>query len=147
MSKTAKLIMGINLAATTLVVGGCASSSPIVYEESEEEVKIDSNQLPPEVEGCPELEYDEEEDVWVCDDDTSPYYRNYYYGGSFFPTLALLQASSAYRSAVKSGTVRPRSTQGTTNVTPNTSTTKPSTSTTPSSGFGSGTKTGGSYGG
>ncbi|MGM9986459.1 MAG: hypothetical protein ACI35O_04435 [Bacillaceae bacterium] len=155
MKKTTKLLVGLNVAAAS-VLAGCGSLSGTenpVYEEhqsADENKEISNKDMPPEVEGCEQLRYDEDEDVWVCDDQESPRYGHYYYGGSFFPTLALLYASSAYRSAISAGTVRPRNPQGPTNIAPTpkpNTTVKPGTSGTNSSGFGTGSKTGGTFGG
>ncbi|MGM7723250.1 hypothetical protein [uncultured Metabacillus sp.] len=83
MKKTNKLLTGI-ISATMMTISGCSNNES----------------LPPVPEGtdCDDWEWEADEGVWECDDDTSSHYGHYYYGGKFYNSKSSLTASSTYKS-------------------------------------------------
>ena len=110
MGNTRKIMLGVTTTALTLGLTGCSSSS------------VD---LPPQpTDGnCDDWDWDDEQGVWVCDDD-STYRGHYYYGGRYYKDKNSLLISSDYEKYKNSASFK-GGTQS-------------------SSGFGSGSK---SYGG
>lgn len=84
MSKTKKALTGVTSAILVTGMAGCG----------------DDSNLPPKPasDQCSDWDWDENLGVWVCDDDSSGYYRNYYYGGSFYRNSSALSKSSNYKS-------------------------------------------------
>ncbi|MBO1513375.1 hypothetical protein [Metabacillus bambusae] len=82
MRKTNKLLTGI-ISATMITATGCSDES-----------------LPPVPEGtdCDDWEWEADEGVWECDDNDSPHYGYFYYGGKMFSSKSSLKTSSAYKS-------------------------------------------------
>ncbi|KUP05748.1 lipoprotein [Bacillus coahuilensis m2-6] len=89
MKKTTKLMTGV-MAAMTMTIAACGSDIPPEPEDTD----------------CLDWDWDEETGTYYCDDDDSPYYRSYFYGGRYFKSKSSLKESSSYKSysnSAKSG--------------------------------------------
>ncbi|KPB04527.1 hypothetical protein [Bacillus sp. CHD6a] len=108
MTKTKKVLSSVSATIFALGMTGCGSNT--------EEV----SSLPPEPfdDRCNEYEWDNEEGVYQCDDESSSFYRSYYHGGSFFGSKSSLKKDSSYKTYRNSSSYK--------------------SNTTPSKGFGSG---------
>lgn len=60
----------------------------------------------PENPDCEDLEYDNEEGVWYCDDDT---HRGYYYGNTYYSSKSAMKQSSAFKKGTHSVKPSPKS--------------------------------------
>jgi len=90
MSKTSILMKKVSIALT----GGLAAST-LAGCGSTQTMNIPDR---PQDENCRDWEFDDDEGVWVCDDNDSSYYRSYYHGGTFYKSKKLLHGSSSYKS-------------------------------------------------
>ncbi|QFT91101.1 hypothetical protein FIU87_20835 [Bacillus sp. THAF10] len=93
MTKTKKVLTSVSATIFALGMTGCGSE-----EDTLPEVPSDDR--------CQEYEWDNEEGVYVCDDDDSDYYRSYYHGGSFFKNKSALKNNSSYKSYRNSTTFK-----------------------------------------
>ena len=120
MGKTKKVMAGISSTVLMLGLVGCGSD----YE---------SQDIPsvPQDTGCTDWEWDMDDGVWECDDNSSGYYGHYYYGGRYYKNKTALHNSNDFISYKNSSSFKGSS--GTSNSSIN-----------KSSGFGSGSK---SFGG
>jgi hypothetical protein len=89
MSKSSLLMKKVSIALTSGLaassLAGCGSTQSANIPDM------------PQNEDCRDWEFDDDEGVWVCDDDNSHYYRSYYHGGSFYPTKKSLHGSKSYK--------------------------------------------------
>ncbi|MGD6816640.1 hypothetical protein [Metabacillus sp. 84] len=94
MRKTERMMKQVLVTATASIfaigMSGCSSQSA-------------DRPDPPDDQSCDDWEWDNELEVWECDDDRSPHYGHFFYGGAFFATANALKKSSKYKSYVKGG--------------------------------------------
>ena len=83
--KTKKVLVGVSATAMTLALAGCGSSEG-TYEQS----MIPS---PPQDNRCNDWEWDEDDQLWECDDHRSSYYGHYHYMGNFYSNTNKLKSS------------------------------------------------------
>lgn len=114
MSKTRKVMSGISATALMMGLSGCNDNSQAIPDRdwdqdsstgSGEDWSSDQGQdRPPVPEGtdCSDWEWDDEDGVWECDDNNSPYFGHYFFGGMFFANRALLYKSNDYMNYKKS---------------------------------------------
>lgn len=94
--KTNKLLMGIVSAA--LLTGVAASCDK------------DSSRPPkPDEPTCDDWEWDDDDGVWQCDDDTSAHYGHSFYRGKYYSSKSLLHANQSFKSYKSSGSFKGRS--------------------------------------
>jgi hypothetical protein len=83
MKKTKKALIGVTTAfAATLA--GCGDDSANLPEK-------------PQDAECSDWDFEEEEGVWVCDEQGSSRHGSYYYGGAYFATKNALKSNSNYQ--------------------------------------------------
>ncbi|WP_165763878.1 hypothetical protein [Halalkalibacter urbisdiaboli] len=152
-----KGVIGTSFALTSLTACSTASNDPL-FSVPVEEAPTNSaapEELPPSPEeaDCDTWKWDEEAEGYQCAEEGSEHHGHYYYGGSWFPTIAAFMAGRAMGGKTGSGTVN-REKKNVTQPNPNTgnkdtTTTNPSKnpSTSPGSNPRSGMGGGGSFGG
>ena len=90
MSKSSLLMKKVSIALTSglavSTLAGCGSTEDVARPDK------------PQNDDCRDWDFDDDEGVWVCDDNSSHYYHSYYHGGIFYPTRKALHGSSSYKS-------------------------------------------------
>lgn len=117
LGKTKKLMVGITSTALMFGLGGCNSAS--------EEIPA-----PPDDNSCSDWEWDADDGVWECDDDSSSHYGHYFFGGRYYKSKSALLKTKDYLAYKKSSSFKGSSSSGSSS----------SGSVKKSSGFGSGLK-------
>lgn len=80
------------------------------YEEDvyEDEIYEDYTYSPEEVpydENCVDWTFDEEENVWICNDQSSSYYGNFFFMGTYFATKNMLYSNNQFKEYKSTGIV------------------------------------------
>ncbi|MBT2638259.1 MULTISPECIES: aminotransferase yhxA [unclassified Bacillus (in: firmicutes)] len=108
MGKTKKVIASISATALMVGLAGCNNNPQAIPDRGwEPDVSGDEGQdwnseqdedIPPVPEGtdCSDWEWDNEDGVWECDDNNSPYFGHYFFAGMFFANRSLLYKSNDY---------------------------------------------------
>ncbi|UPM55167.1 hypothetical protein [Gottfriedia acidiceleris] len=60
----------------------------------------------PDEENCSDWEFDYEDNIWICDDSSSSFYRNYFFLGSFFATKNMLYSNNDFNQYKSSGMMK-----------------------------------------
>ena len=108
MNKTKKVMAGISAAA--LLMGATACNNPQSLPdrdwdegtsggaEGQDWSASQDQDIPPEPEGtdCSDWQWDDEDGVWECDDNRSPYFGHYFFAGMFFANRSMLYKSNDY---------------------------------------------------
>lgn len=77
------------------------------YEETdsdETEFAYTDTEMPDD-ENCSDWEFDYEDNIWICDDSSSSYYRNFFFLGSFFATKNMLYSNNDFNQYKSSGII------------------------------------------
>lgn len=106
MSKTRRMMVGITSTALVLGMAGCSSNA-------EEYTYSEDIPDPPEDSSCSDWEWDAEDGVWECDDDSSGYYGHYFYGGRYYKGKTALHASKDFIAYKNSSSFKGSTSNGT----------------------------------
>ncbi|MEH7399658.1 MULTISPECIES: hypothetical protein [Bacillaceae] len=60
----------------------------------------------PDDENCSDWEFDYEDNIWICDDTSSSFYRNFFFLGSFFATKNMLYSNNDFNQYKSSGMIK-----------------------------------------
>lgn len=82
MKKTKKLMVGIISGMTAVGLGGCSEDLPPKPQDT----------------SCNDWEWDYDDGVYECDDNSSSHYGHAYYGGSYYSNKSSLYKSSSFKS-------------------------------------------------
>ncbi|GGG10966.1 hypothetical protein GCM10007425_01600 [Lysinibacillus alkalisoli] len=91
MNKTKIMMTGIT--ATALTLAGCSTTD----EEN-------TQSSPPSNQHCKDWDWDEETQVWVCDERRSSYFGHYFLANQFFQNKKALQSSNVYQDHTRKAT-------------------------------------------
>ncbi|WP_056472352.1 hypothetical protein [Bacillus sp. FJAT-25509] len=78
-----------------------------IYEQTdsdETEFAYTDTEMPDD-ENCSDWEFDYEDNIWICDDSSSAYYRNFFFLGSFFATKNMLYSNNDFNQYKSSGII------------------------------------------
>jgi len=76
------------------------------YTDSEETEFAYTDSEMPDDENCSDWEFDYEDNIWICDDSSSSFYRNYFFLGSFFATKNMLYSNNEFNQYKSSGIIK-----------------------------------------
>ncbi|MFD4703520.1 hypothetical protein ACFWM3_01510 [Gottfriedia sp. NPDC058432] len=79
-----------------------------IYEQTESdetEFAYTDTEMPDD-ENCSDWEFDYEDNIWICDDSSSSYYRNFFFLGSFFATKNMLYSNNEFNQYKSSGIIK-----------------------------------------
>lgn len=60
----------------------------------------------PDDENCSDWEFDYEDNIWICNDSSSSYYRNYFFLGTYFATKNMLHKNNEFTQYKSSGIIK-----------------------------------------
>ena len=83
LEKTRKIMLGVTTTALTMGLAGCDSSTAELPSQ-------------PTDQGCDDWDWDDDQGVWVCDDQNSSHRGYYYYGGHYYQNKNALLKSADY---------------------------------------------------
>ncbi|MEH7451786.1 hypothetical protein [Gottfriedia acidiceleris] len=76
------------------------------YTDSEETEFAYTDSEIPDDENCSDWEFDYEDNIWICDDSSSSFYRNFFFLGSFFATKNMLYSNNDFNQYKSSGIIK-----------------------------------------
>ncbi|PGM58414.1 hypothetical protein [Bacillus sp. AFS053548] len=76
------------------------------YTDSEETEFAYTDSEMPDDENCSDWEFDYEDNIWICDDSSSSFYRNFFFLGSFFTTKSMLYSNNDFNQYKSSGIIK-----------------------------------------
>ncbi|MES9683103.1 hypothetical protein CN514_10560 [Bacillus sp. AFS001701] len=77
-----------------------------VYTDSDETDFAYTDTEMPDDENCSDWEFDYEDNIWICDDSSSSFYRNFFFLGSFFATKNMLYGNNDFNQYKSSGIIK-----------------------------------------
>ncbi|MTH54574.1 hypothetical protein GKZ89_14310 [Bacillus mangrovi] len=89
MNKTERMMKNVLMTATASVLAfgmsGCSS---------------DDRPPKPKDDSCDDWEWDNDTEAWQCDDDSSPRFGYFFWGGAYYATANALKKNSSYKSYI-----------------------------------------------
>ncbi|MGG0176728.1 hypothetical protein [Gottfriedia acidiceleris] len=76
------------------------------YTDSEETEFAYTDSEMPDDENCSDWEFDYEDNIWICDDSSSSFYRNFFFLGSFFATKNMLYSNNDFNQYKSAGIIK-----------------------------------------
>ena len=76
------------------------------YTDSDETDFAYTDTEMPDDENCSDWEFDYEDNIWICDDSSSSFYRNFFFLGSFFATKNMLYSNNDFNQYKSSGIIK-----------------------------------------
>ncbi|WP_088014909.1 hypothetical protein [Gottfriedia acidiceleris] len=85
-----------------------ADNSDTTYEQTESdetEFEYTDTEMPDD-DNCSDWEFDYEDNIWICDDSSSSYYRNYFFLGSYFAAKNMLYNNNDFKQYKSTGIIK-----------------------------------------